>query len=243
MRLLHVVPVLLIPAIANADARDDANESMRTGSFLPFTQSPVSHASGAKTFGTYDGAGGGASLTTAVEARLSEKLQVGGVIDVDGGEAQPAIGVQYGLLDHETDGFDLQVTGGVEAAGFNGVPAVVGIGTVGGFVREMYLFGSIGFELGTERGEAASDFHFAGLRDLGGHLYMGFDSRMSFDLERDEMEPEGEDSWLIQAGPLVSAPIGRFALTAGFGMSAREARNAMTSELGAYGSVGAGAVF
>ena len=141
------------------------------------------------------------------------------------------------------DGFDLQVAGGIFANGFNEVPAVYRSRHDRRLLWRHVLVGILGFQLGTERGEAASGFGLAGVRDIGGHLYMGFDSHMNFDLERDEMEPEGEDSWLIQAGPLVSAPIGRFSLTAGFGMSAREARDAMTSELGAYGSVGAGAVF
>ena len=242
MRLLHVVPLLLIPAFAHADT-DDANESVKTGTFLPFTDTPATEAHSAQTFGTYDGARGGASLTTAVQAKLSQKVQIKGQIDFQDGEAQPAIGVQYGLLDRKTDGFDLQVAGGVLANGFNEVPELFARGSIGGFYRETYLVGEVGFELGTERGEAASGFGIAGLRDLGGNLYMGFDSRMGFDLERDEMEPEGEASWEIQAGPLVSYPVGRFALTAGFGMSAREQRTAMTSDLGAYGSVGAGAVF
>jgi hypothetical protein len=242
MRALHVVPLLLIPALAHADA-DDATESVKTGTFLPFTETPANESHSAQTFGTYDGARSGASLMTTVQAMLSEKVQIQGRIDFDDGEAQPSIGAQYGLLDRKTDGFDLQVAGGLEANGFNQVPAVFALGGIGGFYRETYLVGNVGFELGTERGEAASTFGLAGLRDLGGDLYMGFDSHMSFDLERDDMEPEGEASWEIQAGPLVSVPLGRFALTAGFGMSAREERNAMTSNLGAYGSVGAGAVF
>jgi hypothetical protein len=180
---------------------------------------------------------------TAVQAKLSEKVQIQGQIDFEDGEAQPSIGAQYGLLDRKHDGFDLQVAGGVEANGFNQVPSLFAHGSIGSFYRETYLVGTVGFELGTERGEAASNFGLAGLRDLGGNLYMGFDSRMSFDLERDDMEPEGEASWEIQAGPLVSVPLGRFALTAAFGMSAREERDAMTSDLGAYGSLGAGAVF
>ena len=243
MRLLHVVPVLLVPTIALADVTDDATESIKTGSFLPFTDSPATEAHTATTFGTYDGARGGAAVTTAVVAVLSEKLQVAGEVEFHDGEAQPSVEVQYGLLDRKNDGFDLQVSGGVAGNGFNQVPALFTRGAVGGFYRETYLVGMVGFELGTERGEAASTFGLAGVRDLGGDLYMGFDSRMSFDLERDDMEPEGEASWEIQAGPLVSVPLGRFALTAAFGMSAREVRNAMTSDLGAFGSIGAGAVF
>lgn len=236
------MPLLLIPALAHADT-DDATVSVKTGTFLRFTDTPANEAHSAQTVGTYDGARDGASLMTAVEAKLSEKVQIQGWIEFDDGVAQPAIGAQYGLLSRDSDGFDLQVAGGVEAQGFNEVPALFARGSIGGFYRETYLVGMVGFELGTERGEAASNFGIAGLRDLGGDLYMGFDSRMSFDLERDNMEPEGEASWEIQAGPLVSHPLGRFALTAGFGMSAREERSAMTSDLGAYGSLGAGAVF
>lgn len=243
MRLLHVVPVLFVPTLAIADATDDANESLKTGSFLPFSDTPSNETHSAKTFGTYDGARGGASLTTVVEAKLSEKFQLEGEVELDDGETQPSIEGQVDLLVRKSDGFDLQVAGGLDANGFNEVPALFTKGTIGAFYRDTYLIGLVGFELGTERGEAASHFGIAGLRDLGDNLYMGFDSRLSFDLERDDMEPEGEASWQIQAGPLVSYPIGRFAVTAGFGMSAREERNAMTSDLGAYGSLGAGAVF
>jgi hypothetical protein len=163
------------------------------------------------------------------------------VVDDAGG--QPSIGVAYGVLDHKRDGFDLQIAGGIDGNGFNQVPSLFAHGIVGAFYRETFVIGLVGFELGTERNEAASTFGLAGMRDIGGQLYLGFDSRLTFDLERDDMEPEGEASWEIQAGPLVSYPIGRYAVTAGFGMSAREERNAMTSDLGAYGSLGAGAVF
>lgn len=237
---MHVVFCLLMPAIAVANEKDDANESVRTGMFLPFTASPSETTHTAKTFGEYDGARDSASLTTSVQARLSEKLQLQGEIVLDDGAA---IGALYDLLDHRRDGFGLQVAGGIDANGFNQVPALYARGVVGAFYRETFVMGLVGFELGTERSEAASTFGVAGMRDIGGQLYMGFDSHLTFDLERDDMEPEGEASWEIQAGPLVSYPIGRFAVTAGFGMSAREARNAMTSDVGAYGSLGAGAVF
>lgn len=243
MRSLHVVLMVLVPASAGADDKDDANESVATGMFLPFTSSPSETTHTAKTFGMYDGARDSASLTTNVQAQLSEKIQVTGEIVLDDGNTQPAIGVQYDLLHHQQDGLDLQVAGGIDGNGFNQVPAVFARGAVGAFYRETFVMGLVGFELGTERSEAASTFGVAAMRDIGDQLYMGFDSRLTFDLERDDMEPEGEASWEIQAGPLVTYPIGRFALTAGFGMSAREERNAMTSDLGAYGSLGAGAVF
>jgi hypothetical protein len=54
---------------------------------------------------------------------------------------------------------------------------------------------------------------------------------------------EGEASWDLVAGPLATYATGRYAVTAAFGLAGREAREAMTSDVGAFASLGVGAVF
>ncbi|HUS29779.1 MAG TPA: hypothetical protein VMZ53_14845 [Kofleriaceae bacterium] len=244
-KLAATLFVLSAPALAYADdaVKRDASLSADTATFLPFTDSPGSQSHMVKTLGVYDGARGGAALDTTVEAKLSEKFQLEAQLEVEAGEASPSIEGQFDLLEEKQHGIDLQAAVGVDASGFNEVPAVFAKATVGGHVSGTYLVGDSQFELGTQRGERAAVLGFAGIRDLGGHLYMGFDSRLRVDLEKDMSEPEGEASWDLVAGPLATYATGRYAITAALGLSGTEPRDAMTSDVGAFASLGVGAVF
>ena len=237
--------VVSAPVLAHADdaAKRDASLSADTASFLPFTDSAANPTHSVKTFGTYDGARGGPALDVTVEAKLSERFQAEAQLEIEDGEASPSVEGQIDLLEEDQHGLDLQAAVGLDASGFNEVPAVFAKASVGGHVESIYLTGSSQFELGTQRGERAAVLNFAGIRDLGGHLFMGFDSRLRVDLEKDMSEPEGEASWDLVAGPLATYATGRYAITAALGLAAREAREAMTSDVGAFASLGVGAVF
>lgn len=245
MRKLLVVFFMLAPAAVRADdtAKSDASQSVETGSFLPFSDTPATKASSIKSFGSYDGARGGAALDTSVVARLSEKFQLTGALAIQDDQTAPRVGVQYSVTDEKKQGVDFQLFGGLDANGFNEVPAVFAGGAVGGHVAGMYLIGHTSFELGTQRNERAAVMGVAGMRDLGGHVYYGFDSRLRVDLEKDMSEPEGEASWDLVAGPVAAYAKGRYSFVAAGGLAAREPREAMTSDLGGFATVGAGAVF
>jgi hypothetical protein len=224
-------------------AHSSATQSVDTANFLPFNESPGSTTHLVKTIGVYDGARGGAALDVTVQAKLTSKLQLAAQLEIQAGDASPSLEARYALLDETHSSLDLQVAAGLDANGFNEVPAVFAKAAVGGHVSGMYLLGSSQFELGTQRNERAAVLGFAGIRDLGGHVFMGFDSRLRVDLEKDMSEPEGEASWDLVAGPLASYATGRYAITAATGLTGREPRDAMTSDVGAFASLGVGAVF
>jgi hypothetical protein len=246
MRAVFVLPIVLLPAVAAAEdpsARSDASQSVETGSFLPFTDAPSNEVSYAKTFGSYDGARGSPALDTTVEGKLSEKLQIEGRLLLQAGEVDPSIEGQLDVLSKDKDGFDLQLAAGFDANGFNEVPAVFARISGGADYRGTYLIAATTFALGTQEGERAAGLGLAGIRDLGGHVYLGFDSQLRVDAERDRMEPDGEATWDLQSGPLASYARGHFAATAAMGLTARQERTASTSDAGAYGTIGVGAVF
>lgn len=246
MRPALVVPLLLVPALAHAEdpsAKTDASTSMETGAFLPFTDSPQHEVSYAKTFGIYDGARKGAALDTTVEGVLGEKFQLEGHLLLQGGQVEPSIEAQFAAFTSDKHGFDLQLAAGFEANGFNEVPAAYARVAGGADYQGTYLVASTTFELGTQDNERAAGLDLAGIRDLGGHVFLGFDGRLRVDLERDQMEPQGEATWDLQSGPLVGFTRGRFAITAAMGLTARQERMATTSDAGAFGTLGAGAVF
>jgi hypothetical protein len=244
-KLAATLFVISAPALAHADdaARRDASLSADTAAFLPFTDAADTNTHVVKTFGVYDGARGGAALDTTVEAKLTPKVQLQVQLEIEDGEASPSLEGQYDLLEERHAGLDLQASVGVDATGFNEVPAVFAKLTAGGHVSGTYLVGASRFELGTQRNERAAVLGFAGIRDLGGHVYLGFDSRLRVDLEKDMSEPEGEASWDLVSGPLATYAFGRYAVSAAMGLAAREARAAMTSDVGAFASLGVGAVF
>lgn len=246
MRPAVVLPILLVPALARAgdpSAKTDASQSVETGSFLPFTDSAANEVSNAKTFGIYDGARDSAALDTTVEGKLSERFQVEGHLLLREGQVEPAIEGQFDAFSADKNGFDLQLAAGFDANGFNEVPAAYARLSGGADYRGTYLIAATTFELGTQEGERAAGLGLAGIRDLGGHVYLGFDGQLRVDLERDQMEPQGEATWDLQSGPLVSYARGRFAATAAMGLTARQERMATTSDAGAFGTLGVGAVF
>ena len=75
------------------------------------------------------------------------------------------------------------------------------------------------------------------------NLYAGLDSRARVDLERDSDEPLGELDWDMQAGPVATIALGRFAVSATGGVSAWKLRSRDNARVGAVGAVGVGAVF
>jgi hypothetical protein len=234
-----------VPVLAYADdaARRDASVSADTATFLPFSDTPANKTHSVKTFGVYDGARRGAALDTSVEAVLSETFQLEAELEFEDGEVTPSFEGQVDLLDEDKQSLDLQVAAGVDANGFNEVPAGFARLTVGGHVAGTYLVGSSQFELGTQRSERAAVLDLGGIRDLGGHVFLGFDSRLRVDLEKDMSEPAGEASWDLVSGPLATYAIHRYAVTAAMGLAGRQARDAMTSDVGAFASLGVGAVF
>jgi hypothetical protein len=135
------------------------------------------------------------------------------------------------------------VGGEYDMVGFNGVPAAVARTAIGANAGTLRLQGNAAFGLGLEQNERFGQVGVAGLAPVAQALYVGVDSRARIDLERDEMEPSGELDWDMQAGPVATLALGRFAVSATGGVSAWKQRTHDEAKVGAVAAVGLDAAF
>jgi hypothetical protein len=155
----------------------------------------------------------------------------------------PTVGVLFDLMRESQYGLDLAIGGDYEHESWSTTPGVVTRAAIGKTVGLTRLQANAGFGLGIERGERYGDLRLSGLHPVAQALYAGIDSRARIDLERDMEEPSGELDWDVQAGPVVTLALGRFALSATGGVSAWKQRTADSAKVGAVGSLGVGAAF
>ncbi|HUS27201.1 MAG TPA: hypothetical protein VMZ53_01795 [Kofleriaceae bacterium] len=156
---------------------------------------------------------------------------------------RPNVGLLVDVMRTEDTGVDLAVGGDYDIVGFNGVPAVVARTAIGANAGSLRLQGNAGFGLGLEQNERFGQVGISGLTPVAKALYVGIDSRARMDLERDDMEPSGELDWDMQAGPVATLALGRFAVSATGGVSAWKQRTHDTAKVGAVGAIGVGAAF
>ncbi|HTL33651.1 MAG TPA: hypothetical protein VL326_11020 [Kofleriaceae bacterium] len=156
---------------------------------------------------------------------------------------RPGVGLMFDVARAETAGVDLMVGGEYDMVGFNGVPAAVARTAIGANAGTLRLQGNAAFGLGLEQNERFGQVGVAGLAPVAQALYVGVDSRARIDLERDEMEPSGELDWDMQAGPVATLALGRFAVSATGGVSAWKQRTHDEAKVGAVAAVGLDAAF
>ena len=156
---------------------------------------------------------------------------------------RPGVGLLFDVMRVEETGLDLALGGEYEVVGFNGVPAAVARTAIGGYAGSLRLQGNAAFGLGLQQQERYGQLGLSGIAPVAESLYVGLDSRARVDLERDDMEPSGELDWDMQAGPVATLAIGRFAVSATGGVSAWKQRTHEQAKVGAVGAVGVGAAF
>lgn len=158
---------------------------------------------------------------------------------------RPSVGVLFDVARSENNGVDVAVGGDYEWVGFNGVPSAVARTAIGTNAGSLRLQGNAAFGLGLERHERFGQLGVSGLTPVAQSLYVGLDSRARVDLERGDvtMEPSGELDWDMQAGPVATLALGRFAVSATGGVSAWKQRTHDEAKVGAVGAVGVGAAF
>jgi hypothetical protein len=248
MRALPFCFVVLFGSSATALADEDSwpteevELSARTGSFLPFSSSPATPASTVRTFGLFDGATDTGALTLDAQALIASWLQLQAAATYQDGELSSRATVQLGILQDDKNGMDLQIAAGYAENGINTVPAVLASVAVGHELPGMYITGSARFELGIEQSERALVLNLGAVRAVSENLYGGFDSELSFDLERDGTEPMDESSYSLHTGPVLTYAVSRVAVTASGGLSLDKPRMASRS-VGAFGLVGLGTAF
>ncbi len=227
-------------ALAQTDGDDGppraADDDFMSLSVTPRVQSSV------LVQGGYDAARDEVVFDSTVEAELTRWLAVraGGSYN---GTFRPIFGAKVQALRQADAGLDLAVSGGYEPLGFNQVPAVAALASVGRSFGALALVANAGIGVGLEEAERYGDARLAALVRVARDLRVGADSRFRIDLERDSDEPEGEPDWELTAGPLATLTAGRFAVTGTVGLSAIRFRLEDHTSVGAMAQLGVGAVF
>lgn len=228
----------------------EIEDTIAAGTALPFTVGARHERPGILMYGY-----GGADLAKrapvmlgTLDATLVDRVTIHATMQNIGmsNTLKPNVGMMFDVARNaEYGGLDLAVGGDYEFVGFNGVSALLTRAAVGADIGELRLQGNAGFGLGLEQGERYGDIRLSGLHPVAQSLYVGLDSRARMDLERGDvmMEPSGELDWDVQAGPVATMALGRFAVMANGGMSAWKQRTHETAQVGITGSVGLGAVF
>jgi hypothetical protein len=220
----------------------DAREELARGAFLPFTDTPGSDVTRVTTHVIYSGATDEARVRSVGQLRINDRVQLEASVVYERGSGAPSLAIQYGALEEDTHGLDLQLVAGWDASGTNEVPAAYAEVAAGRTFAGSYLVTLARLDAGTSN-ERGLQLGLAGLRPLGalgGALAVGFDSRMRVDLNRDEIQMD-EAGWALTAGPLVAYAFNRVAVIGALGFAANKPHTTQ-AQLGAFGSLGLGLV-
>jgi hypothetical protein len=190
----------------------------------------------------FDGAADQGSLTLDAQALLTSWLQLQAAATYEDGDLHSRATVQFGILQDDANGLDLQLAAGYAESGANTVPAILAAVSVGHELPGLYATASARFELGTEQSERALVLNLGAIRSISESLYAGLDSELAFDLERDGTEPMDESSYSLHTGPVVTYAVSRVAVTASGGLALDKPRMA-SREVGAFGLVGIATAF
>ena len=243
-RALTIATILATATVAEAEEQGpdvEAVEVADDGGMLPWTVRARRDASrGVVTLG--GGYEAGATGHATVEARLTDRLGVRGGGRFAGDAWRPELALAVDVL-RDAAGFDVAVLGGYEAAGFNTTPAVTARLAAARRFGETLIASNAVVGVGTEEGERYGGAQLGGVRRIAPRVHAGVDARFRIDLERDADEPIGEPDWELVAGPVASYAVGRYALGATAGVSARKLRHVAESELGAVGILSVAAAF
>jgi hypothetical protein len=225
----------------------EINPSAAAGTLLPFTIGARHERQGILIggYGGFDQAKRAPVMAGTLDATFIENVTFRAVAMNAGmsDRLTPSVGVLVDIAREEKAGIDFAVGGDYELEGWNRVPSIVTRVAAGSTVGVTRLQANAAFGLGIERGERYGDLRLSGLHPVAQSLYAGLDSRARVDLERDMDEPSGELDWDVQAGPVVTLALGRYAISAQGGVSAWKARTGEQAKVGATGSVGVGAAF
>jgi hypothetical protein len=195
------------------------------------------------TFGGYDAAKETPLMFGSAELTVLKRLTVRATATNPGLSEQlkPSFGLLYDVV--RDDYVDVAVGGDYELMSWNNYPAFVPHVAAATNAGAMRVQANAGMGIGTNGGERYGDFRLSGLHPVAPSLVAGVDSRARIDLERNADEPSGELDWDMQAGPVATLALGRFALSATGGVSAWKLRSRDNARLGAVGALGLGAAF
>ena len=225
----------------------EIRDSAAGGELMPWTVAARHIRLGmlVNTYGGYDAAKEAPVLIGALEATLYERITLRATATNPGMNAllEPGFGLLYDVVREADSGLDVALGGDYELMGWNRNPVLVtrvAAGRTAGLTR---LQANAAFGLATTGGDRYGDLRLSGLRPVAQGLYAGIDSRARIDLQDAAQPPEGELDWDMQAGPVATIAVGRFAVSATGGVSAWKLHSRDEARVGAIGAVGVGAVF
>jgi hypothetical protein len=198
------------------------------------------------SYAGYDTAKDAPALNGSLEATLIDRLTLRATASTAGmsDRLTPSFGLLYDVLHQEDAGLDLAVGGDYELTGWNNNPALVSRVAAGSTLGLTRVQANAAFGFATNGSmERFGDLRLSGLHPIAQNLYAGLDSRVRLDLERGGEEPAGELDWDMQAGPVATLALGRWAVSATGGVSAWQLRSRDDAHVGAVGALGVGAAF
>jgi len=256
MRLTLLALLIATPALAkpgdgvtedDVAPKSEILPSVAAGELLPWSVAARHVREGIliSTFGGYDAATQTPILSGRLELTLARRLTLRGTAANTGMSEtiKPGFGLLYDVILEEDAGLDLAVGGDYELEGWNNNSALISRVAAATTAGQLRLMANAGFGLATNRAERYGDLRLSGLHPVARNVWAGIDSRARVDLERSGEEPLGELDWDMQAGPVATVALGRFALSATGGMSAWKLRSREDARVGAMGAVGVGAAF
>lgn len=160
-----------------------------------------------------------------------------------GGTVRPSVSLSVDVLRQERHGINLAVYGGYQGQGFNTVPALNVVLSVGRRFGRVNLLANVGYGYGLEAGEHYGELRLAGVVHAHRLLTVGVDARARLDLERDDDEPTNEPDWDLFAGPQATLTLGHVAVSANVGFSSLKYRLQSEVYAGALAQLSVGAAF
>jgi len=225
----------------------DIEPQVAAGEVLPYSVAARHERKGILigAYGGFDASKRAPIMTGTLDATFIENITLRAAAANMGmtDQLMPSFGVLVDITRESDSGIDFALGGDYDTYGWSRVPAVVTRAAIGSTIGLTRLQANAAFGLGVERGERYGDLRLSGLHPVAKALYAGIDSRARIDLERDDDEPAGELEWDVQAGPVASLAVGRFAVSATGGVSAWKANQRDSARVGAQASLGVGAAF
>ncbi|HMI86240.1 MAG TPA: hypothetical protein VK550_19235 [Polyangiaceae bacterium] len=214
---------------------------------LPLTAAPFADDRKAQVRATslFDDARKRTISEARADMRLFGPLSLhGGAFTAMGnGYVSPLVGAQVRALSQDRHFVDGAFSVSYLGEGFNLVRAAELRALVGRHFGDTSLYMNAGYTQGLERNERYIDLRVsAQQRFWDRRLFVGLDSRLRVDAERDADEPEHEPETDLLAGPVVGLTLGNVALSGFGGVSAVRYRDQSPSRAGAFAGIGIGAV-
>jgi hypothetical protein len=237
----------VLPTLAHADEdsipTDATFEAASSGMFAPFGDSPAGNASTVRLIGIHNTARERSSVALVPVAQLTPWLQLQGSLTYEDETLERAFAAQLALRDEDDDGFDLRIGGGWDSAGVNEVDAAFVTASAGRAFIGTYVSTRARFDIGTATtDERGLQLGLTTARPLAMNLFVGLDSQLELDLERNAEEPMDESSWRLTTGPHVSYAVASYVITGSIGLAADKPRME-SRDVGMFGAVGVGAAF